>query len=48
MAVMLAVLAPALMGNTERSRAQKDLSAMSEVTSAIQLAMTDQDIYMMK
>ena len=45
MAVMLAVLAPALMGNTERSRAQKDLSAMSEVTSAIQLAMTDQDIY---
>ena len=45
MAVMLAVLAPALMGYTERSRASKDKSTMSEVTSAIQLAMADQDIY---
>lgn len=45
MAVMTAVLAPALLGYVERSRAQKDDSAMGEVTNAINLAMSDQDIY---
>ena len=45
MAVMVAVLAPSLLQYVERSRAQKDDSAMGEVTNAIQLAMSDQDIY---
>ena len=45
MAVMVAVLAPALLGYVERSRAQKDDSAMSEVVNAVMLAMSDQDVY---
>lgn len=45
MAVMTAVLAPSLLQYVERSRAQKDDSAMGEVTNAIMLAMSDQDIY---
>ena len=45
MAVMVAVLAPSLLQYVERSRAQKDDSAMGEVTNAIQLALSDQDIY---
>ena len=45
MAVLLAVLAPSLLQYVERSRAQKDDSAMSEVTNAIKLAMADQDVY---
>ena len=45
MAVLVAVLAPALLTYTEKSRAQKDDSAMSEVTNAIKLAMADPDVY---
>ena len=45
MAVMVAVLAPSLLQYVERSRAQKDDSAMGEVANAIQLALSDQDIY---
>lgn len=45
MAVMTSVLAPALLQYVERSRAQKDDSAMGEVTNAIMLALSDQDIY---
>lgn len=45
MAVMIAVLAPALLQYTEKSRAEKDNSAMSEVVNAVQLAMADQDCY---
>ena len=45
MAVMTSVLAPALLGYVERSRAQKDDSAMSEVVNAVTLAMSDQDVY---
>jgi type IV pilus assembly protein PilA len=45
MAVMVAVLAPSLLAYVERSRAQKDDSAMGEVTNAILLGLSDQDIY---
>ena len=45
MAVMAAVLAPALLGYTEKSRAQKDDSALNEVTNSMQLALADADIY---
>jgi prepilin-type N-terminal cleavage/methylation domain-containing protein len=45
MAVMTAVLAPSLLAYVERSRAQKDDSAMSEVSNAILLGMSDQDIF---
>ena len=45
MAVMTAVLAPALLQYVEKSRAQKDDSAMGELTNAIKLAMADQDVY---
>lgn len=45
MAVMTSVLAPALLQYVERSRAQKDDSAMGEVTNAIMLALSDQEIY---
>jgi type IV pilus assembly protein PilA len=45
MAVLVAVLAPALLQYVERSRAQKDDSAMGEVANAIQLALSDQDVY---
>ena len=45
MAVMAAVLAPALLGYVERSRAKKDVSAMGEVTNAIQLSLADQNVY---
>ena len=45
MAVLTAVLAPALLQYVERSRAQKDDSAMGEVTNAIKIAMADQDVY---
>ena len=45
MAVMTAVLAPSLLQYVERSRAQKDDSAMGELTNAIQLALADQDAY---
>ena len=45
MAVLVAVLAPALLRYVENSRAQKDDSAMGEVANAIQLALADQDVY---
>jgi type IV pilus assembly protein PilA len=45
MAVLTAVLAPSLLAYVERSRAQKDDSAMGEVTNAIMLAMSDQEVY---
>ena len=45
MAVMTSVLAPARLQYVERSRAQKDDSAMGELTNAIMLALSDQDIY---
>lgn len=45
MAVLVAVLAPSLLQYVERSRAQKDDSAMGEVTNAIMLALADQDVY---
>jgi prepilin-type N-terminal cleavage/methylation domain-containing protein len=45
MAVLTAVLVPSLLSYVERSRAQKDDSAMGEVANAIQLAMADQNIY---
>ena len=45
MAIMTAVLAPSLLSYVERSRAQKDTSAMSEVTNAIMLALADQNVY---
>lgn len=45
MAVMVAVLAPSLLQYVERSRAQKDDSAMGELTNAVMLALSDQDVY---
>ena len=45
MAVMVTVLAPALLQYVEKSRMQKDDSAMGELTNVIQLALSDQDIY---
>ena len=45
MAILTAVLAPSLLQYVERSRAQKDDSAMGEVTNAIEIALADQDVY---
>jgi type IV pilus assembly protein PilA len=45
MAVLTSVLAPSLLAYVERSRAQKDDSAMSEVVNAVVLGLSDQDIY---
>ena len=45
LAIMTAVLAPTLLSYTERSRAQKDVSAMDEVTNAVFLSMTDTSVY---
>ena len=45
MAVMTAVLAPALLQYVEKSRAQKDDSAMGEVVNVIKLALAEQDVY---
>lgn len=45
MAVMVAVLAPSLLQYVERSRAQKDDSAMSEAANAVQLALARQEVY---
>ena len=42
--IIIGVLAPALLRYTEESRAQRDLSAMSEVVHAVQLAMVEPDI----
>lgn len=45
MAVLTSVLAPSLLGYVEKSRMQKDDSAMGEVANAIKLALADQDVY---
>ena len=45
MAVLTAILVPSLLPYVERSRAQRDDSAMSEVTNAILLAIADSDVY---
>lgn len=45
MAVLTSVLAPSLLGYVEKSRMQKDDSAMGEVANAIQLALADQNVY---
>ena len=45
MAVMAAVLAPSLLGYVEKSRMQKDDSAMDEITNAIQLSLADMNVY---
>ena len=45
LAVLVVVLAPALLQHTEKSRMQKDNSAMDEVVGAIQLAMADSEIF---
>jgi type IV pilus assembly protein PilA len=45
MAVLMAVLAPALLRYVEKSRIQKDESAASEVENAVEIAMSDNDIY---
>lgn len=45
MAVMAAVLAPSLLGYVEKSRMQKDDSAMNEVSSALHLSLADQNVY---
>ena len=45
MAVLVSVLAPTLLSYVERSRAQKDVSAMDEVTNAVFLSMADMDVY---
>ena len=45
MAVLTSVLAPSLLGYVEKSRMQKDDSAMGEVANAIKLALADQNVY---
>ena len=45
MAIMVAVLAPSLLGYVEKSRMQKDDSAMNEVSSALHLSLADQNVY---
>ena len=45
MAVLTSVLAPSLLGYVEKSRMQKDDSAMGEVSNAIKLALADQNVY---
>lgn len=45
MAVLIAVLAPALMSHVEKSRMQKDDSAMGEVVNAAQISLADMDAF---
>lgn len=45
MAVLTSVLAPSLLGYVEKSRMQKDDSAMGEVANSIKLALADQNVY---
>lgn len=45
LAVVLGVLSPALFLHTEKSRAQKDVSAMDEVVNAVHLALSEQNCY---
>ena len=46
MAVLMAVLVPTLIRNVEKTRIQKDKSAISEIHRAIEIAITD-DAYLM-
>lgn len=45
MAVLMAVLAPAMLRYVEKSRIQKDDSAVSEAANAAQLALADETVY---
>jgi type IV pilus assembly protein PilA len=45
MAVMTAVLAPSLLQYVEKSRKQKDDSAMGELVQVVKLALAEQDVY---
>ena len=45
MAVLTSVLAPSLLSYVEKSRMQKDDSAMGEVTNSVKLALADQNVY---
>lgn len=45
MAVLMAVLAPAMLRYVEKSRVQKDASAVSEAANAAELALADEEIY---
>jgi prepilin-type N-terminal cleavage/methylation domain-containing protein len=45
MAVMVVVLAPTLLQYVERSRAQRDDSAMGELTNVVKIAISDEDVY---
>ena len=45
MAVLTAVLAPSLLTYVEKTRMQRDESAMGEVVHATKLALTDMDAY---
>lgn len=45
MAVLMAVLAPAMLRYVEKSRVQKDESAVSEAANAAQLALADESVY---
>ncbi len=44
MAVLVGVLAPAYLTYVEKSRLQKDVSAVGEIVSAIEVAMTDEKV----
>ena len=44
MAVLVAVLAPTLLRYVEKTRVQKDASAVSEVVQAVKIALADEDI----
>jgi prepilin-type N-terminal cleavage/methylation domain-containing protein len=45
MVIMLAVLAPSLIHYVEDTRAKKDTSASSEMTNAVTMGLTNQDVY---
>ncbi len=45
MAVLMVVLAPAMLRYVEKTRVQKDESAVSEVANAAELALADEAIY---
>lgn len=45
MVVLVGVLVPSLIGYTENTRADKDTSQMDEIVTAIEMAMTNEEIY---
>ena len=45
MAVLVGVLAPAYLRYVEKSRLQKDVSAIGEVVAACEVAMAEEDVY---